>query len=103
MQEVELDAATGQVLRMVNDRRPFKAAPDPVVSLSEATAVARVSAGLAEAAVEDSALRITFDDLGAQQLVWSIVLTQPREDGVVEGAFVDVNAITGDATVVGRG
>jgi hypothetical protein len=103
LREVELMADTGDVLRVVHHVRPYAQPPEAVVTADQAVSLAIAAAGMPDASAEQTNLRIVFDDDGRQMLTWDVVLTRQRGDGVGEAAFVDVNAITGDALVTGRG
>lgn len=100
---VELEAASGEVIGLFDDRLPYKPAPPPVVTEERAAAIARVAAGMPNGDVEMSELWVWFDAAGAQVLVWRVQLSSPPDDPYPGGAMIDVDAITGDAVITGQG
>lgn len=102
-QLVELDAVSGAVITLATEDRPYAPAPAPTVALEDARARAFEAAGFNAGSLTRSELRIVFDPAdGTQLLVWSLTLEQPT-DGIPDRALVEVNAMSGDAVVVGRG
>lgn len=97
--DISVDPATGAVYGFVRYVRTYAAPPKPTLTLDDATAAARTEEGDPGLKVTASDLAITFDAAGAQQLVWELDTT--RTDGFY--VKLDVNALTGAVTVVGRG
>jgi hypothetical protein len=95
---VSVNPKTAAIFSLVRISRPYAAPPQPVVTLDQAIAAARVAAGLAAAEVEASDLVVAFAADGSQRLVWQIALRSG-----IEAAFVEVDAIDGQAVVTGRG
>jgi hypothetical protein len=105
---VGVDAATGRIFRYANVSRAYQAPGKPTIDQSSAIELAVEASGLgAAAAVERTELRIAFDAFGKQYLAWRVVLTGPVEGAPAGGpmahAFVEVNANSGEATILGRG
>ncbi len=97
--DVSIDPATGAVFAFVLFTRPFVTPPAPRLTVGEAVAAARAEEADPGANVTATDLAIDFDAAGAQVLVYEIDLT--RTDGFY--AKVQVNALTGSVTVLGRG
>jgi hypothetical protein len=95
---VSVNPKTAAIFSLVRVSRPYVAPPQPVVTLDQAIAAARVAADLAGAQVETSDLVVAFAADGSQRLVWQIALRSG-----IEAAFVEVDAIDGQAEVTGRG
>ena len=109
--EVEMDAGTGIVFRLHNITRPY-AVPSPAVvgrdlaisnagvAVAQTTSAAPTSAVLVARAftVVSSDLRVVFAAAGVQQLIWQIGLKSTSDY-----FLVNVDAATGNATVIGRG
>ena len=113
---VEMDAGSGVVFNMDNSTRPYSDPPTPAVgrdqAVSNAEAVAGTSAATASGSaagtsvtyeVVSSGLQVRFTPTGVQQLLWSIELSSDSGQGYKSYAAVSVDAMTGSATVVGRG
>lgn len=106
--QVGVDAATGQVFRYANFSRAYQVPGKPTIDEASAIKLAVEASGLgAQATVDRIQLRIGFDTVGTQYLAWQVTITGPAEDAP-EGsplahAFVEVNADSGVATIVGRG
>lgn len=101
LREVEVDAVSGEVVSLLDVRRPYEAAPAPLVRAEDAVAAARSAAAMPDGLVSEQLLRISFDAAGAQTLVWSIALVSPP--GELGTALVEVDAMTGEAAVLGQG
>jgi hypothetical protein len=100
---VELEAVSGTVTGLLDRRLPYQAAPAPVVTAARAATAAKVAAGLPDGVVESSELWIWFDAAGRQVLVWRVQVSHAPDDPYGGGAIVDVDAVTGDAAVLGSG
>jgi hypothetical protein len=97
-----IDAATGEVVSFTDEQLPYMDPPDPVVGEDEALAKAEDAAAQGGKAAS-SELRVTFDPAdGTQSLVWQVAVGSDA-NGWVEAALVEVDALSGDATVLGRG
>jgi hypothetical protein len=93
---------TGKVFSLVVVSVPYAAPPTPTISRQDAIAAANRLLGAPLTTVESSDLVVTFDGNGAQLLVWQIGV---RIDGPTPSAaaMVQVDAMSGAATVIGRG
>ncbi len=100
---VRLEAVSGEVIGLLDNRLPCTTAPAAAITAVQAAARARVAAGMPNGVVESSELWIWFDAAGTQILVWRVTLTSPPDDPYGGAAMVDVNAITGDAVITGQG
>ena len=97
------EPVSGTVTGLFDLRLPYQPAPAPTVTAAEASAAAKVVAGIPDGVVESSALWIWFDGTGSQVLVWRVQLSAPPDVAYGGGAMVDVDAITGDAVLTGQG
>jgi hypothetical protein len=97
--DVSLDPVTGRVYAFAQYGRAFVAPPAPTLTEAMAVAAARALLRDPTAKVTASDVAIAFEAAGAQLLVYELNLT--LTDGFV--ASVQVDAITGAATVTGRG
>ena len=99
---VSVNPQTGKVFSLVVVSVPYKTPPIPTISRQDAIAAANRLLGAPLTTVESSDLIVTFDANGAQLLVWQIGL---RAGGPTPSAaaMVQVDAMTGTATVIGRG
>jgi hypothetical protein len=101
---VEMDAGTGVVFKMLDVSRPFDAPPSPSVDVNSAISRARIAAGIDQPSIVDSPqLEVTFTPAGQQMLVWTVRLSSRNPRGYEEYALVTVDAITGTASLIGRG
>lgn len=100
---VSVDPATGNVFSFVDDRRPYQDPPPARIGREDAVARAAAAAGVNGAEPLRTELRVEFDRDGTQQLVWEIELSAASGQGYVSYAAVKVDALTGEASVVGRG
>ena len=99
LRRISLNPATGEVFAFRNFDRSYVPPPEPKVSAAAADSAARAAIGHPDATVTDTDLAIWFDNNGVQQLVYEISLA--TTDGFV--AIVRVDALSGVATIVGRG
>ncbi len=97
---VELDAATGKLVRLGNDVLPYADPPYLAVTQAQAEQAAKAASGLANPTVESAEALVTFDATGAQQLVWRLGVFDASAPA---SAQVEVDGVTGEAVVVGRG
>lgn len=113
---VEMDAGSGVVFNMHNTTRPYANPPTPAVSRDQAVSYAEAVAGPSVATasgpiagtsvtydVVSTSLQVSFTSAGVQQLVWSVELSSDSGQGYKSAAAVSVDAMTGSATVIGRG
>lgn len=113
---VEMDASTGVVFNLNDTNRPYADPPVPAigrdqavfraeaaVSESGAAASASVDQTPATFVIESTSLQVSFTMAGVQQLQWSIELGYNTGQIYDSYAAVSVDAMTGVATVVGRG
>jgi hypothetical protein len=96
---VSIDPATGSVYAFVLYTRPFVTPPAPKLTADAAAAAARNEEQDPGANVTATDLAIDFDAAGTQELVYELDLT--RTDGFY--VKVQVDALTGSVTVMGRG
>jgi hypothetical protein len=95
--EIDVDGASGRVYRYVSVDTPYARPPTPQISQRAAEDVAvRAADASARATIGRSELLITFADTGAQLLVWRVSLNI----GVTDHAIVDVDAVTGDPSIL---
>jgi hypothetical protein len=99
MREVSVDPATGAVFAFEDFERPFATPPDPKLSPADAAAAARGLVGDPGASVTAADLAVAFDPSGAQLLVYRVHLT--LSDGYF--AYIQVDAASGAATMLGKG
>lgn len=98
---VSVNPQTGKVFSLVVVSVPYSAPPTPTISRQDAIAAANLLLGAPLTTIESSDLVVTFDASGAQLLVWQIGL---RIGGPTpSAAMVQVDAMSGAATVIGRG
>ena len=97
--QVSINPETGVVCSFLNNGRSYVDPPAPKLTLEDATAAARAEERDAGANVTSSELVVTFDPAGAQVLVYELRMT--RSNGFF--VMLDVDALTGAVTVVGRG
>ena len=99
---ISVNPQTGKVFSLVVVSVPYTTPPIPTISRQDAIAAANLLLGAPLTTVESSDLVVTFDASGAQLLVWQIGL---RVGGPTPSAaaMVQVDAMTGTATVIGRG
>jgi hypothetical protein len=113
---VEMDAGSGVVFNMNNSTRPYSDPATPVVSRDQAvsnaeavvgTSIATASGPIAGTSVTyevvSTSLQVWFTPAGIQQLLWSVELSSDSGQGYQSYAMVSVDAMTGSATVMGRG
>lgn len=105
---VRVDAATGSVFWFSDVRRPFAPPPAPLVDYDRATEVAAAASGFEQPTIVAGTLKVVINAIDAQRLVWSIEVASRLTSDVPSGdyfeyAWVEVDALTGGATVVGRG
>ncbi|MFN8629516.1 MAG: PepSY domain-containing protein [Chloroflexota bacterium] len=96
---VSVDPSTGRIYGLVHIQRSFVPPPAPKLTLEDATSAAKTEEKDPGLKVTESTLAVAFDGSGNQQLVWELAIT--RSDGFF--VKLDVDAITGAVTVVGRG
>lgn len=97
--DVSVNPATGDVYGFVLFSRAYTPPPKPVLTREQAIAAAREEEADPDAKVTATDLAVAFDATGAQLLVYELDLT--RTDGFY--AKVQVDALTGAVTVLGRG
>jgi Peptidase propeptide and YPEB domain len=99
---LSVNPETGDVFSFVNISYPYAPPARPVVSEEQAIAAADSLLGVtASSTIVSSDLIVTFDSQGRQILVWRVGV---RENGSIPtAAMVQVDAMTGAATVIGRG
>jgi hypothetical protein len=106
---VGIDAATGQVFRFLSLHRDYV---DPgLPSIGEKAAIelgVKASDLEGPIVVDEARLRIAFNEVGTQRLVWEVFLSAARptneeEPMGISHAIVEVDATSGNAVVVGRG
>ena len=100
---VLIDPSTGSVFGFSDFRRPYAAPPPPLVSREEALQSAALASEMKTPAVDKVQLRVDFDQSGTQLLEWEIALSADSGQGWVDHTLVHVDAISGMASVVGRG
>lgn len=98
---VSVNPANGAVFGLTNFGRGYVNPPIARVSADEAAAAANELLGVSTSRVVSMELRVDFDSAGSQTLVWWIQLADLGSDG--SAAFVQVDAVTGSAQVLGRG
>lgn len=105
--EIGVDQS-GHVCRYANYSQPYGSIPVPQIdqAAAEAAAIKIAFEKPSGVRVDSAELRLTVVS-GVQRLVWSIQVTAPLDVGghseMADHAWVEVDAITGEATVVGRG
>jgi hypothetical protein len=105
---VRVDAATGRVFWYADVRRPFSSPPAPLVDYDRATELAAAASGFEQPTIVEGTLKLIAREAGGQDLVWLIEVAGPL---TVKGStveifayvWVEVDAITGEATIVRRG
>ena len=98
---ISINPATGAVFALTNLAHPYVTPPAPHINAAAAVAAARSIVGDPTAAVESTDLLISFDASGAQALVWHVALSSVGANGAV--TLIEVDALTGSSTVIGRG
>jgi hypothetical protein len=100
----------GQVWRWVHHRQPYSSPGVPRIdqATAEAAAIAAAFVDTPQTSIESAQLTLKVDADGGQRLVWEVQVTGwfPQGSGPLvprDHAFVDVDAETGVATVVGVG
>jgi hypothetical protein len=113
--EVELLAASGLVFNMTNTSRPYADPPTPTVDRNQAITAAETAADSGSVpspapgaragsyTVVSTELRVWFTPAGGQELLWNVELTFATNQGYDDAYWVSVDAMTGSATVTGRG
>lgn len=96
---VTINPESGAVYAFVLYTRPFVPPPSPKLTVAEATTAARAEEQDPNARVTATDLAIAYDAAGNQILVYEFDLT--RTDGFY--AKVQVDALSGAVTVLGRG
>jgi hypothetical protein len=98
---VSVNPQTGEVFSLIDIAYPFTTPSVPLVSQAAAVAAAQSLVDAPSAALDSVDLVVSFDTSGAQTLVWRVGL---RIGGIPpSAAMVEVDALTGAATVIGRG
>ncbi len=100
--QVSVNPETGDVFSLVNISTPFTMPPTPAISQEKATAIAQSHVGWKPTSVVSSDLVIGFAPNGSQILAWQFVITT-KQAGVPLYARLDVDAIDGSVTDLGRG
>jgi hypothetical protein len=106
---VGIDASTGSVFRYLRVVRAYAPPPRPAIDEATAVTAAIAASGLQSASATGTSLRIVFNALGVQALVWEVTLSGPTDGPgtkagpVIAHAVVDVDSQSGVATVVARG
>jgi hypothetical protein len=95
---VSVNPETGEVFGYSDFSRAYSAPPNAEISSADAQAIAATMMGPGWTA-DSSDLLVTFDDAGVQQLTWAIAVSNAG----IAFAVVDVDGLTGQATVVARG
>lgn len=113
--QAELLASNGLVFSMVNTRRPNADPPKPVIDRDQAVAAAEKLADQSSVSspapgarvgpytVVDATLGVWFTPAGVQELQWSVQLTCHTNLAYDDAYWLSVDAMTGSATVTGRG
>jgi hypothetical protein len=99
LRRVSVDPGSGRVYGYSSFDKPWATPPAPRLTATEAEMAARRAINDAGATVTSTDLAITFDAGGSQLLVYELDLT--TSNGFY--AKVQVDAMTGTATVTGRG
>ncbi len=99
---VGMDPSTGAVFEFMDTRKPYGPVASPQIGRDEAIRLASIATGFSNPIVTGSELLVDAGPYFPGRLVWSIKL----DDGAGASAWhawVYVDAITGEAKVVGRG
>lgn len=100
---VELDASTGAIFRMHDVRRTV-ADPSPAkVARDQAVAAAKALVGYADASLAKTDLVVRVSPDGSSRTVWTVELYRSLTDGTVAAYKVEVDAVSGGATLVATG
>lgn len=106
---VQLDAGTGVIFNVHNTSRLYSNPPTAVVArgkaISAAQDTATKSVGRKSATYKliDASLQVTFDSQGTQGLVWQVKLYAADLANSTGYFEITVDAMTGSASVTGRG
>lgn len=106
---VQLDAGTGVIFNVHNTSRPYSNPPtavvarDQAISAAQDTATKSVGRKSATYKLIDASLQVTFDTQGTQGLVWQVKLYAADLANSTGYFEVTVDAMTGSASVTGRG
>ena len=108
---VSLDPSNGVVYSMNDVREPARPssvatpAASPKLTRDDAIRLATSVAGMSKPKVESAELKVTSvgDPNWPSRLVWSLQLSEVAPQGAVIAAWVYVDAVTGETTIVGRG
>jgi len=106
---VGIDGSSGEVVRFNDTRHPYVEPGEPKVDEKTAIEAAVKEAGLDASAKTDSTeLLVLFDAAGSQLLVWHVALSGPVPSApsdlpIEQHVLVEVDAISGEAQVIGTG
>lgn len=104
---VGVAALTGIPFRYASTHHNYVDPGTPKVDQTTAVAAARTAAQVGqESTVDETSLRVVFDLAGTQRLVWRVTLSSTTQtDGLAVPVhwFVEVDADTGSAEILGQG
>jgi hypothetical protein len=100
--EVSVNPDNGAVFSLVNIPVPFVSPPTPKILRSQAETIARKYVGWASSSIDASDLVVAFAPDGTQVLAWQVVVSSTRS-GVAMHARLNVDALNGSVTELGRG
>jgi hypothetical protein len=100
---VEIDAVTGAVFVVRDIEQAYTPPAAPATTREQAIAAAIAATGATNAVPDEPSLRVAFTVGGEQYLAWDVQLAADSGQGWQNHFWVEVNATTGDAVVVGRG
>lgn len=95
-------ATDGSVVSFSDEQLPYTV-PKDYLSKADALAVARDLPGVGNADLQRADIHIAFDHPGHQVLEWEFAFQSLDDVGAIEATLVDVDALTGKASVAGRG
>jgi hypothetical protein len=98
---VSVNPETGEVFAYTDFHREYAPPPSPNIDETGAVALARAFVEAPDARVGSTDLLVWFDPSGNQLLVWWIGLAEVDSNG--GAAMVQVDAVSGDASVIARG
>jgi hypothetical protein len=99
----QVDPSNGTVFSFMDRRVSYGAVPSPKIGHDEAIRLAIATTGLSDPKVESIQLIVDSGPVWTGQLVWSVQLSTLGPEGVVEAAWIEVDAITGETMVAGLG
>lgn len=99
----QVDPSSGAVFSFMDRRVPYGAVPSPKIGHDEAIRLAIATSVLSDPKIESIQLIVDSGPVWTGRLVWSVQLSTLGPGGVVEAAWIEVDAVTGETAVAGRG